>query len=264
MTKEKQTVLITGGTTGIGFELAKIFAKEGYDLVLVARKEEELKEAALQLMREGGRVSTIAKDLFNPENAFRLYDEITEKGIRIDVLVNDAGQGHFGPFVETDISADIDIIQLNISSLVILCKLFGKEMADRGEGKILNLSSIAGRMPGPNNSVYHATKAFVQSFTEALHYELKDKGVVVTALLPGATDTDFFRKAGEEYENAVLTKEDMADPADVARDGYDALMAGKDMIVSGMKNKIQAKMTSVTSDQKAAEKMAKENIVLKK
>ncbi|MFL5764770.1 MAG: SDR family NAD(P)-dependent oxidoreductase [Bacteroidia bacterium] len=262
---EKKTVLITGGTSGIGYELAKKFAKEGYDLVIVARKEKELQEAATNLKSyESCKVTTVAKDLFNPENAFELYRELREKNLVIDILVNDAGQGHFGPFVETDIDRDLDIIQLNITSLVVLSKLFGKEMADRGDGKILNLSSIASRLPGPNDAIYHGTKAFVQSFSEALHYELKDKGVVVTALLPGATDTDFFRKAGTEYENVSLSKDDMADPADVAKDGYDALMSGKDMIVSGLKNKIQTKQAAITTDQKAAKKMAKENEVVKK
>ena len=264
MTKEKRTVLITGGSSGIGFELAKIFAKQGYDLLLVARREEELRRAALALIKMGKiHVTTVAKDLFNVQNAFDLYEEVRGRGMKIDILVNDAGQGHFGPFIETDLRRDLDVIQLNVSSLVVLTKLFARDMASRREGKILNVSSIASKLPGPNDCVYHATKAFVQSFSEAIHYELKKKGVVVTALLPGATNTDFFEKAGQEYKNVSLSESDMADPADVAKDGYEALMAGKDMVISGFKNKMQVGLTAITSDQKAAEKMAKENEVVK-
>jgi len=185
--------LITGATSGIGYELAKLFAQDGHNLVIVARTEEDLNNAAAGFEQQYEiEVVKIAKDLFDPENAFKLYDEVLSKGIRVDVLVNDAGQGQYGEFIDTDIRRELAIIQLNISSLVVLTKQFLKDMVARGEGKILNLSSIASKMPGPFQSVYHGTKAFVQSFTEAIQNEVKDKGVVVTALLPGATDTDFF------------------------------------------------------------------------
>jgi short-subunit dehydrogenase len=145
---------------------------------------------------------------------------------------------------------------LNISSLVVLTKLFLQDMIKRGHGKILNLSSIASKSPGPWNSVYHGTKAFVQSFTEAIREEVKDKGITVTALLPGATATDFFRKA--EMGSSKIMEEEMADPADVAKDGYDALMDGKDMVVSGLKNKVQVATSGIKSDEKQASKMAKQ------
>ena len=132
-------------------------------------------------------VVTISKDLFYPGNAFELYDEIKSKNLDVEILVNDAGQGVYGEFIDTDINREINIINLNITSLVVLTKQFVKDMVEKGSGKILNLASIAGTVPGPLQSVYHGTKAFVLSFSEAIRNELKDTGVSVTALLPGAT-----------------------------------------------------------------------------
>lgn len=258
MDTTKQHVLITGATSGIGFELAKLFAKDLYNLVIVARSQEELDKTATVLNSSyGTHVTTIAKDLFLPNSAYELYEEIKDKNIQIDILVNNAGHGHYGLFVDSDLQQDLDIIQLNISSLVVLTKLYLKEMVSRGEGKILNTSSIASKSPGPWNSVYHATKAFVQSFTAAVRVEAKDKGVSITALLPGATDTDFFNKADMEASKGIQDKSKLSDPADVAKDGYEALMAGKDMVISGFKNKVQAAMNAIKSDEKVAEEMAK-------
>ena len=254
----KKYALITGGTSGIGYELAKLFAKDGYNLVIAARNENELKNTSAELERNFGiDVVTFSKNLFDPENAFDLYNEIILKGIQIDVLVNDAGQGHYGEFVDTDIHRELSIIQLNISSVVVLTKLFLQDMVKRGEGKILNLSSIASKIPGPFQSVYHGTKAFVQSFTEAIRNEVKDSGVIITALLPGATDTDFFNKADME-ESKIVQEGKLADPAEVAKDGYDALMKGDDMIISGFKNKVQVAMGNVLPDSAVAEKVHKQ------
>ena len=158
--------------------------------------------------------------------------------------------------MDTDIWRELKIIDLNICSLVILTKMFLQDMVERGEGKILNVSSIASKIPGPWQSVYHATKAFVQSFTEAVRSEVKDSGVIVTALLPGVTDTDFFRKA-DMLESKVVQEEKMYDPADVAKDGYEALISGDDMVVSGAMNKLQVAMSNVTSDSALADKMRK-------
>jgi short-subunit dehydrogenase len=256
MTSTKKHVLITGGTTGIGYELARLFAKDHYNLVLVARKQQELDKAAKDLkLINKIEIVTIAKDLFNKENAFAVYDEIKSKGIKIGILINNAGHGLYGKFEDTDLRKELDIIELNVASLVILTKLYLKEMIRNREGRILNLSSIASKSPGPWQSVYHGTKAFVQSFTEAIREEVKDKGVSVTALLPGATATDFFHKAG--MQSSKIMKEDMADPADVAKDGYEALMSGKDMVVSGFSNKMQVVMSGMQSDEKLAAKMAK-------
>jgi len=254
-----KTALITGGTSGIGLELAKLFAKDGYKLVIVARDEQELATTASLLKQDyGAQVITLSKDLFKPESSFEVYDEVIGQGITVDVLVNDAGQGVYGEFIDTDLRRQLDIIQLNISSLVVLTHLCLRDMVSRGEGKILNLSSIASKAPGPWQSVYHGTKAFVQSFTEAIRSEVKDKGVVVTALLPGVTDTDFFNKADMNESKIVQDKDKMSDPADVAKDGYEALMRGDDKVISGMKNKLQVTMTNMTPDEMAAEQMGKQ------
>lgn len=254
MKTDKTYTLITGGTSGIGYELAKIFAKNGHNLIIVARDQAELGVVSHELRTEGIDVIPIAKDLFNPESPFDLYQEIKEKELTVDILVNNAGQGQYGEFADTHIKRELAIIQLNISSLVALTKFFLRDMLDRGDGKIMNLSSIASKSPGPLQSVYHGTKAFVQSFTQAVHNEVKDKGITVTALLPGATDTDFFHKA-DMMEAKVVTDGKLGDAAKVAKDGYDALMKGADMVVSGFKNKVQVAMSNVLPDQVVAEKV---------
>ncbi|RYD59484.1 MAG: SDR family oxidoreductase [Sphingobacteriales bacterium] len=260
-----KTALITGGTSGIGLELAKLFAKDGYKLIIVARDQQELDTTQSLLKQQSGvEVITIAKDLFNPESAAELYAEVRAKGIAVDVLVNNAGQGQYGHFADADLQRLLAIIQLNVSSLVALTHPFLNDFIARGEGKILNLSSIASKVPGPWQAVYHGTKAFVQSFTESIRSEVKDKGITVTALLPGVTDTDFFNKADMNSSKVVQDKDQMADPADVAKDGYDALMSGDDMIVSGMKNKMQVGMAAVTPDSMLADSMKKQQEPAKK
>lgn len=254
----KGYALITGATSGIGYELAKLFAQDGYNLVIVARGEEGLQQTALELQsRYGIHVETISKDLFLPANAFEVYGEVKKRNIQIDILVNDAGQGDYGEFVESDLQKQLDIIHLNISSLVVLTRLFLEEMVERREGKILNLASIASKMPGPWQAVYHGTKAFVHSFTEAIRVEVKDAGVVVTSLLPGVTDTDFFNKANMQQSKMVEPGK-MADPADVAKDGFNALMAGDDKVVPGFKNKAMVAMSNITPDSAVAENMYKQ------
>jgi len=254
----RKYALITGATSGIGLELAKLFAVDNYNLVIVARDENELATTSAMLKNSNGiEVITISKDLFDTQNAFALYDEVKTKGITIDVLVNDAGQGQYGAFISNNIQRELDIIHLNIESLVILTKQFLKDMVARGEGRILNLSSIAGKVPGPLQAVYHATKAFVQSFTIAVREEIKDTGVTITALLPGATDTDFFHKA-EMEESKVVQEGKLDDPAKVAKDGYDALMAGDAMVISGFKNKMQVVMSNITPDSTVAAQMHKQ------
>ncbi len=258
MKPNQRYTLITGGSEGIGLELAKLFAQDGHNLILVARSEQDLQSAKQQLAETGIEIVTIVKDLFEKDGASDLAREIEERGFIVDVLVNNAGQGVYGLFEETDIERELDIVQLNISSLLVLTKAFLKPMLTRGEGKILNLSSIASKSPGPWQSVYHGTKAFVQSFTEALRSEVKEKGVTVTALLPGATDTDFFQKADMLDSKIVQDRDKLADPADVARDGYDALMRGDDKVVSGIKNKAMVAMSNMMPDSVAAEAMKKQ------
>lgn len=257
-------VLVTGGTSGIGYELAKRFAREGYNLVIVARGEEGLEKTATEIREQFGvAVETISKDLFDPGQAFELYDDLRARNITINVLVNNAAQGEYGEFTETDIRKELDIIHLNISSVVVLTKLFLREMVERNDGKILNVSSIAGKLPGPLQSVYHGTKAFVHSFSEAIRDEVKDTGVTVTSLLPGATDTDFFRKAHME-ESKIVQEGKLDDPAKVADDGYRALMAGKHKVISGMKNKAQVAMSNIMPDDVVASNLHKQQEPVKK
>jgi short-subunit dehydrogenase len=258
MKTDKKYALVTGGTSGIGYELVKLLAQDGYNLIIVARHETDLAKVGDEIKSTHGvDVITFSKDLFNRENAFDVYTEVKGKGIEIDILVNDAGHGQYGQFVDTDINMELKIIDLNISSLVVLTKLFLQDMVVRGSGRILNVSSIASKAPGPWQSVYHGTKAFVQSFTEAIRSELKESGVTITALLPGATDTDFFNKAGMN-ESKIVKEGKLYSAADVAKDGYDALMKGDDMVISGMMNKVQVAMGNVTPDAKLADKMKKQ------
>ncbi len=250
--------LITGATSGIGYELTKLFAQDGYNLILVARGTEGgLEKTASELQGQGIEVRTLSKDLFKQEEVASIYDEVKAKGIEIDVLVNDAGQGLYGLFTDTELDRELDIIQLNIASLVTITKKFLQDMVARGSGKILNLSSMASKLPGPWQSVYHGTKAFVQSFTEAINSENKDKGVTVTALLPGAVDTDFFNKADMNESKAVEDKSKLYNAADVAKDGYEALMNGDDMVVSGFKTKMQVTMANITPDSMLADNTKK-------
>jgi len=250
--------LITGATSGIGNELAKLFAKDGFNLVIVARTESDLEGVGSGLSSiYGVNVTTLVKDLSEPNGAFEVYDEVKAKGIKIDVLVNNAAQGQYGKFVDTDIERELEIVRLNIMAYVVLTKLFLKEMVARNEGKILQVASIAGKLPGPLQSVYHATKAFILSHTEALVNELQDSAVNITALLPGPTDTDFFKKA--EMEDTVMVQEaGLSDPAKVAKDGYEALMSGESKIISGLKNKIQVAMSNVVPDSAVAKMVEKQ------
>src|ERR1700712_107013 len=252
MENNQKTALITGGTSGIGKELATLFAQDQYNLIIVARNQQELDTTANELRQFGVRIKTIAKDLSKMEEAKALCNEIDTP---VDVLVNDAGQGVYGLFQDNELERELDIIHLNICATVILTKHFVKQMVARGEGKILNLGSVAGKLPGPWQAVYHATKAFVLSFTTAVREEVKDCGVTLTALLPGVTDTDFFNKAGMNDSKAVQDKEAMAPPAEVAKDGYEALMAGEDRVISGFKNKVQVDMSNLMPDSNVAHTM---------
>ena len=258
MPDKQNFVLITGATSGIGYQLARLFAADKYNLVIVSRNLKELEMVATELRQNDVEVIPIAKDLFVREEAFALCEEIRDRRIEVDILVNDAGQGVYGLFKDNDIQRELDIVDLNVSSLLILTKYFVQQMEAKKSGKILNLASIAGTVPGPWQAVYHATKAFVLSFSEALRSELKDSGVTVTALLPGITNTDFFEKADMQDSKAVQDKSKMADPADVARDGYNALMAGKDKVVSGLKNKMRVAMSNVTPYTTLADQMKEE------
>jgi uncharacterized protein len=249
--------LITGATSGFGYEFAKLFARDGYNLVLVARADDQLQKTTSALVAQfGANVITLSVDLFNPTAAEEIYKAVTERGIHIDVLVNDAGQGQYGKFVEYDLARDYDLIQLNITTVVGLTKYFLRDMIARNDGKILQVSSLLGKYPSPLMAVYAATKSFVLSFTEGLIVELKDTNVTMTALLPGAADTDFFHKAGAQ-ESVTYREEDLQAPEQVALDGYEALMKGESKIISGFKNKIQGAMSAVMPDEMLASTMEK-------
>jgi uncharacterized protein len=248
--------VITGATEGIGYELAKLFAGDGYNLVIVARSERDLLQRSQEFSQQYGvQVIPVAKDLMQPAAPFELYNEVKSRNVTVDVLVNNAGQGWYGLFVEQDIHRLLDIIQLNVSSVTVLTHLFLKDMVARNEGKILQLASIASQLPGPWQAVYHATKAYVLSFTEALISELKDSAVTLTALQPGATDTDFFHKA--DMQESKILDSGLSDPAKVAKDGYEALMSGDDKIISGFKNKMMVGISNVIPESKVADQMNK-------
>ena len=247
MADQQKTALITGATSGIGRELARLFAQDKYNLVIVARSQDELSSTAAELQQYGVQVTTIAKDLMQRQAPFELYDEVKAKGIRIDALVNDAGQGQYGSFTTTDLNRELDIVQLNIGATVALTKFYLQEMVARNEGKILQLASLASELPGPLQSVYHGTKAFVLSFTESIQEENKDSNVTITALLPGLTDTDFFNKADMTRAKNVAEGGAMS-AADVAKDGYKALMNGDKRIIAGFLNNAQVAMSNILPD----------------
>lgn len=248
MSNQGKWALVTGASSGIGYELAKLFAQDKFNLVIVGRNKSELDAKATEFRASHVEVVCFEADLSKRDEVFNLCKEVTAKGYQIDTLVNDAGQGAYGLFQDNELERELNIIDLNVTSLTILTKHFVKEMVARKEGKILNLASVASKAPGPWQAVYHATKAYVLSFSEAIREELKDSNVTVTALMPGVTDTDFFNKAQMLDSKIVQDKESMADPADVAKDGYDALMAGTDKVVSGFKNKAQVAMGNLTPD----------------
>lgn len=256
---DKGYALITGATSGIGYELCKLFASDGYNIAIVARSEERLQQVADEIRdKYNVLVYPLAKNLFKREAAAEIFDELKKNNFLITALVNDAGQGEYGFFTETELEREIDIIQLNIISLVSLTKYFLKDMVTRNDGKILNLASLVADYPSPLLAVYAATKAFVLSFTEALVNELQDTNVTITALQPGVTDTDFFYKAGED-ETMHYQEMELSDPAKVAADGYRALMKGKGKVVSGTKNKIQSLMSNLVPETKLAASMRRQN-----
>ncbi len=255
MNRKNEYALVTGATSGIGYELARQFAKNGYDLVMVARNHDELRAKADEFKSFGVNVISIAKNLFIEEDAYSLYSELKLNGISPSILVNDAGQGIYGKFQDTDLHREVDIVNLNIVSVLILTKMFLKDRLPKGSGKILNLASIASKAPGPWHSVYHGTKAFILSWSEAIREELKDTGITVTALLPGPTDTDFFNKADMNESKILEDKDNLSSPEEVAIDGYNALMNGDDKVVSGLKNKLTVAMSNIATDSLAAHRM---------
>lgn len=233
---DRKTALITGASGGIGYELARLFAKDRHNLVLVARSGSKLAQFADELQRQFSvSVKTVALDLAPAPAPQFLFEQLQREGIAIDFLVNNAAYGKVGKFTEIPLDESLGQIQLNVTALTALTRLFLPPMLERRAGKVLNVASTAGFQPGPLMAVYYATKAYVISFSEALADELRGSGVTVTCLCPGATDTGFQSRAGTE--NTVLFKKlRPMDAETVAGDGYRALMAGKTLVISGFRN----------------------------
>jgi short-subunit dehydrogenase len=251
----KPLAVVTGGSSGIGLELAKQFAQNGYDL-LIAAEPNGLTEAASQLTGLGAGVETLAVDLAAHDGVHQLIDKIEAGGRPVDAVAINAGVGVGGPFTETDYDEELNLIDLNVVSTFHLAKHMAKDMVARGSGKILFTASLASVMPAPFEAVYGASKAFILSLSEALHNELKDTGVTVTALMPGPAETNFFHRADMDDTKAGASKKD--DPADVARQGFEALMAGKDKIIAGsLKTKVQGHAAEILPDALVAEQHRK-------
>jgi uncharacterized protein len=236
------TTLITGASGGIGYELAKLFARDHHNLVLVARSADKLAQVAAELQTHGVTVKTIALDLAEPPAPKFLFDQLQREGIAIDVLINNAGFGAFGDFAQMPEDEILGQIDLNITALTRLTRLFLPPMVQRRSGRIMNVASTAAFQAGPLMAVYYATKAYVLSFSEAIANELRGSGVTVTCFCPGATHTGFARRAGTEKSR--LFKQLGAMNADkVALDGYRALMEGRTLTISGAHNWAVAQST---------------------
>lgn len=233
----KSVTLITGASSGIGYEMARVFAKNKHNLVLVARQEEVLKKLAEQLIKDYGvKVCVFARDLANPKTAIELYDDVKKQELEVDILINNAGFGYVGSFHEEELERDTDMIQVNITALTELTKLFSRDMVKRNRGSILNVASTGAYHAGPYTAVYYATKAYVLSFSEAIAKELKPYNIAVTALCPGATKTNFAKMAGRRDNKAAMPAEKVAEA------GYKALMKKKTVMVPGIANKLLVKI----------------------
>jgi short-subunit dehydrogenase len=228
-----KNALITGATAGIGFEFADLLASKGHALALVARDESRLHERAKDLQaRHKIRVIVVAKDLAKPASPSEIFETLQRENFPVSILINNAGFGVYGRFAETELARNMDMLQVNMNSLVQLTGLFLKPMLDRREGGILNVASAAAFQPGPWLGLYSATKAFVHSFTCALAVELEGTGVTATSLCPGGTATEFQQRAGMEHSTTPMSARS------VVEIGYQAMMKGKPFVVPGLKNKI--------------------------
>jgi uncharacterized protein len=244
-THNGETALITGASSGIGEELTRLFARDGYDLVLVARGKSQLEALAAQLRQQHGvSVTVLAKDLAQPAAAQAIYDELTRAGTTVDVLVNDAGYATYGSFTEIPAETELAMLQVNMAALTHLCKLFLPPMVRRGSGRVLNVASTAAFQPGPLMAAYYASKAYVLSLSEALANELRGTGVTVTALCPGPTRSGFQSRA--KMEDSKLVQGNIMAAAPVARAGYRAMQAGKTVEIPGLRNRLLVQAGRVT------------------
>jgi uncharacterized protein len=231
--------LITGASSGIGLALAKEFALNKHNLILVARREQKLQTIARELKSAGIEVEVIVADLASNGGAEALFDTVQKKGLNVEMLVNNAGRGNSGEFAEQDADHMRGTLELNITALTMLSRLFMDQMKANGYGRILNMASVAGFMPGPGLAVYHATKAYVLSLSEALNVELKDSGVTVTASCPGPTESEFHDQAGTRNLKA-FTLFSLMTATQVAQEAYAAMMEGKPFVVHGYLNQLMS------------------------
>lgn len=239
----KGLAVVTGASTGIGLELAKCAAQDGYDLIIAA-DEERINLVATNLKEFGTTVDAVEADLSTLEGVDRLVERITASGRSVDLLMANAGRGLAKGFLDQNFGEARKVIDTNVTGTIYLIHEIGNQMRSRGEGRILLTGSIAGFIPGSYQAVYNGTKAFINSFSFALREELKESGVTVSCLMPGATETEFFKRA--DLMDTAIGQAKKDDASDVARIGYDALMDGEGDVVSGWKNKLQAAVANVT------------------
>lgn len=238
--------LITGASAGLGVEFARLLAKDGYDLVLVARRLDRLEELAKGLQNQHGITThCVSVDLSLPDAAVTVDKYLVERQLQVDVLINNAGFGAVGRFVDIDLNEQLRMIQVNVSTLVRLTGLILPGMIQRGKGRVMNVASTAAFQPGPLMAMYYATKAFVLSFSEAVHHEIRKTGVTVTCVCPGPTPTEFQQQAKME-KSKMFNSRMMIDPVTVARVGYEAMQKGKRLIIPGRLTNVLAFATRLT------------------
>lgn len=240
---DKGLAIVTGASTGIGYELAKYAAQQGYDLVIAA-DEPQIQEAALKLKEFGVKVEAMQVDLATQDGVRRFAAGISALGRPVDLLMANAGRGLGDSFLDEDLQQALRVVDTNVTGTIALVHDIGNRMKTRGQGRILLTGSIAGFAPGSFQAVYNATKAFINSFSFALREELKETGVTVTCLMPGATETDFFERADMLDTPIAQSKKD--DPAFVAKVGFEAMMDGEGDVVAGWKNKLMSAVANVT------------------
>lgn len=252
MKNQGKLAIVTGASSGIGYELAKCCAQDGFDL-LIAADEPQIQQVAEELRAMGVIVDAVETDLSTTGGVDELV--AATNGRPVDALLANAGHGLGHGFLDQDFTEVRHVVDTNITGTIYLAHLVGREMRARGQGRILFTGSIAGFMPGSFHAVYNATKAFVDSFSFALRNELKDTGVTVSCLMPGATETNFFERA--DLMDTQVGQSEKDDPADVARVGFDAMMNGDGDVVSGWKNKVMSALSLVTPSDLAAEQHRK-------
>jgi short-subunit dehydrogenase len=249
---DRPLAIVTGASTGIGFELAQCCADGGFDL-LIAADESWIHQAATELRALGVDVDAVEADLATPEGVATLHRKVD--GRPVEALIANAGRGLGGAFLDQDLDQVRRVVETNITGTLDLIQRIGRQMRASRSGRILIVGSIAGFMPGSFQAVYNGTKAFLNSFSFALRNELKDTGVTVTCLMPGPTETDFFERA--DMLDTKVGQADKDDPADVARTGFDAMMRGEADVVAGWRNKLQATIANVTPAEVLAEQHRK-------